>query len=159
MPKYRLLTREELESLEKEFVDYLVVNGIMADDWEKMKAEQPENAERIVELFSDVVMEGVLRKITYLEYRSAKHLFTYQCLEDRLVLMAMECEEEGADLTDSGYIEAAMKNPPASLRIFTSEKTYSENREEELFTMLNKGHLVSDGTLFKSLALAFADSE
>ena len=32
MPKYRLLTQDELNELEQEFINYLVVNGITAED-------------------------------------------------------------------------------------------------------------------------------
>lgn len=36
--KYRRLTAEELSGLEKEFVHYLIINGIDAQEWEKLKA-------------------------------------------------------------------------------------------------------------------------
>ena len=52
MPKYRLLTLEELQELEKEFVEYLVLNGITADDWEKIKKENPSSARHIIELLN-----------------------------------------------------------------------------------------------------------
>ena len=41
MVKYRALTHEELESMEKEFIDFLVLNGITGEDWEKLKNEKP----------------------------------------------------------------------------------------------------------------------
>ena len=69
MAKYRILTKDELKNFETEFVNYLVVNGIAADDWVKMKDQEPEKASKIVELFSDVIMEGVLRKVNFVEIR------------------------------------------------------------------------------------------
>ena len=66
MAKYRLLTAEELELFEKEFIDYLVVNGITADDWEKIKSEDQFKAEQIMALFSDVVFEKIMRQTQFL---------------------------------------------------------------------------------------------
>ena len=59
-PKYRELTTLELKELEKEFIDYLIVNGITADDWVKIKEEQQEKAEDIITLFSDSTKTPVI---------------------------------------------------------------------------------------------------
>ena len=157
MPRYRLLTQEELNHLEKEFVEYLVVNGIVAEDWEKMKNEDKEAAEEIVALFSDVVMAGVLRKIEYLERRTSKSLETFQCLDDRIVLAGMTAPADSeVDFTDPNFIQNAMSNPPQGLELFMSEKKYEGERELELFSMTEQGCDVSDGGLFKAICLAKA---
>ena len=90
MSKYRALNIEELESLEKEFVDFLVLNGIMHDDWTKMKDEDPAAAQKMTELFSDVVWESILRKAKYLDFRSAHSIKCFQCLEDKIVLVGID---------------------------------------------------------------------
>lgn len=156
MAKYRRLTLEELQTLEKEFVDFLVVNGIVAGDWVKMKSAEPEQAEKIIELFSDVVMESVLRKIEFLELRTKKLLLTYQCLEEKIVMVGVEGEGR-ADFTNRDYIQNALKGSVPGLQIFSTEKKYTKSREEELFGMLENGHVVADGRLFKALALSLAD--
>ena len=74
MAKFRLLTIEELKEMEKEFVEYLILVGIAADDWVKLKDEEPEKAENIVCLFSDVVFEKIMRETQFLEKREAKEL-------------------------------------------------------------------------------------
>jgi hypothetical protein len=51
MSKYRTLKRDELKILEKDFVQFLVTNGIMANDWELLKIEEPEKAEGLIEMF------------------------------------------------------------------------------------------------------------
>jgi len=60
MPKYRILSSEELELLEKEFIEFLVINGITADEWQKIKASEPEKTKKFIELFSDVVFEKLM---------------------------------------------------------------------------------------------------
>ena len=46
--KYERLSKNELEELEKEFVDFLVVNGITAQDWVAIKENEPLNADEII---------------------------------------------------------------------------------------------------------------
>ena len=71
---YRRLNTEELASLEKEFIDFLVVNGITAPDWEQMKKDNPENSDQMIELFSEVVFEGIFRKTKFLKISTAKFI-------------------------------------------------------------------------------------
>jgi len=68
--KYRRLTLEELKPLEDEFIDFLVVNGVIADDWEQLLANDVEKSNKIIDAFSEVVFEGIMRKTQFLEYRS-----------------------------------------------------------------------------------------
>jgi hypothetical protein len=154
MPSYRLLTIEELTELEKEFVEYLVLNGITAEDWVKMKEQDKAGAEQIIELFSDVVFEGIMRKVNYLEYRAENFVHAFQCLSDKLVLVAMESEDDTTvNFLDPSFIEAATINPPEKLVVRTTSKTYSKTRERELFDMIQAGCTISDGGLFKALCL------
>ena len=156
MPKYRLLTKDELLELEKEFVDYLVINGITADEWVRLKDENADKADAIIGLFSDVVFEGVLRKVEFLEFRARHHVLCYQCLPDKLILIGMT-GNVGTDFADPHFIQNALQNPPDDIEVIAAEKPYSVGREEELFLMLNQGHEISDGKLFKALALVLAD--
>ncbi len=156
MPKYRHLTKDELESLEKEFVEYLVVNGITADEWESMKSDRTEDAERIIALFSDVVFEGIMRKTKYIEYRSKQELKAFQCLADQIVMMALEGDEL-SDFTDDSFVKKSMTSPPEGIKIFSARKAYNKQRELELFEMLQQGCQISDGNVFKALSLVYAE--
>lgn len=154
MPKYRLLTTQELEGLEKDFVDYLVVNGITAEDWEKMKKTDPDAAHRIVDLFSDVVFEKILRGVTYLEKHEKNAIRSFYCGSEEIELISMELEDPDADFTDPQFITTAMSNPPEDLLIYKTEKPYAQTRELELFSMIEKGCLVSNGQLHETLKTA-----
>ena len=153
MAKYRLLSSEELPGFEKEFVDYLVLNGITGSDWEKLKQEEPEKAAGIIDLFSDVIWEGILRKIEYLEHRSPTAVRCFQCLAGEIVLVAMEADADtGVDFTNEQFLQTALANPPKGIRVYTVSKPYKGSREEELFRMVELGCEVTDGKLFKALA-------
>ncbi len=149
-PKYRALTTHELQELEKEFIEYLIVNGITAEDWVKIKEEQPDKAEDILLLFSDVVFEGVLRKVGFLEKRMTNELMVFQCLKDRMVLVGIT--SFSIDFTDQEKLDQAVSDPPDDAKVYTTEKKYHGAREMEIFEMIESGCSISDGKLFKTLA-------
>lgn len=156
MPKYRRLTIAELQELEKEFIEYLVLNGITAEDWTEMKLVQPEKSERIIELFSDVVFEIIFRKAKYLDYQSKTELKSIQCLDNEMVLVGIDSEEnDSIDLSDPILFDSYKKFPP-KLKIYTTKLAYQENRALELFRLTEQGFSISDGSLFKALCLGLA---
>ena len=53
--KYRPLHPEELENLREDFVQFLAANSIAGDDWVKLKKEMPDQANQLIEMFSDLV--------------------------------------------------------------------------------------------------------
>lgn len=151
-PKYRALTTDELSELENEFIEYLVVNGITAEDWKKLKTETPKKAEDILTLFSDVVFESILRKVDFLEKRMTNELMIFQCLKDRMVLVGIT--SSATDFTDQKQLEKAVENPPGNAEVYTTEKPYHKTREMEVFQMLESGCMITDGKLFKVLSLS-----
>lgn len=152
MPKYKALNIEELESLEKEFVDFLVLNGIMHDDWIKMKNEDPVAAQKMTELFSDVVWESILRNAKHLDFRSAHSIKCFQCLDDKIVLVGVDSTE--TDMSTDAFTKLKTQDYPDDVVAFTTEKKYNKVRELEIFDMLNWGCVFSEGQLFKELCLA-----
>lgn len=149
MAKYRTLDTRELKDLEPEFVQFLVVNGITGDDWVDMKAQNMKKAELIIDQFSDVIMEGILRKIKFLQYRDKQVIRCFQCLENNIVMVALETSDEEADLTKLD----AHSEIPDTATLSTQEKKYQPNRSEELWRMMVSGCEISDGSTFKALCL------
>ena len=137
MAKYRILNTEELQELEKEFIEFLVLNGITADDWKQIQQEDQEKAQKVIELFSDVVFEGIIRKTNFLNYRSDQKVRAYQCLQEKMIVI--------------GYDPQVGSKEEAN--ILYQEIPYSNSREETLFAMMNAGFEKSDGRLFKELQL------
>ena len=130
--KYSRLPQEELEKLKDDFVDFLVVNGITADDWLSIKENEPINAERIIEQFSDVIWEGVLRKLEYLDKLENDCSYHFKCLNDKIELIRL------------------LKQDNKIVRQMAS-KQYAKTRELELFDMITNGCVISDGANFESL--------
>ena len=93
MPKYRLLSTEELLDFEKEFIDYLIVNGIDAREWESMQSSNKEDYNRIIELFSDVVFEKILRQTRFLINVKWPYLFSFHYREKGADLIIAQFDE------------------------------------------------------------------
>ena len=84
-----MLTSEELSLLEEDLKQFLVVNHVYKEEWEEINATNPELAAKLVELFSDSVLQTVYEKIEFLEHRSADSCFVFHCLPDKLELTAI----------------------------------------------------------------------
>lgn len=148
MPKYRLLTHEELHEFEKEFVDFLVVNGIEPERWELIKAEDTESMNKIIELFSDVILESVLRKVKYVDFRSKQYVHAVSCMDDKMIGIVLE------DSVKDHQTAGSETSRESGLSIYRSEKKYASNRESEIFELLQKGYQISNGDLYKKLEKA-----
>src|SRR5690554_7284010 len=75
--KYTRLTKEQLEELHQEFINFLAAQSITGEEWEALKKNSPEVAEDELDVFSDLIWEGVLSKVRFVENISAQqmHLF------------------------------------------------------------------------------------
>jgi len=130
--KYTRLNVEELHELEKEFINFLVVNGITADDWVAIKENEPVNADEIINQFSDVVWEGVLRGVQYLKKAEKDTVFYFK-----------------ADKEDIQLIRIVKLDSKAEQHM--ASKKYSKVRELELFEMIQNGCTISDGKEYQVL--------
>jgi len=147
--KYRRLSSEELSELEKEFIDFLIINGITADVWVDLKAADKEKADSIIDSFSDVVFEGILRKTQYLDFVTPKSVKSFQCLANEIILVGVDSDKSsGIDFTKNDW-----QSNFNDLKIYNSSKQYKGAREEELFNMIQNGASISNGELFKQLCL------
>ena len=73
--KYARLTKEQFEEMNAEFSNFLATQAIDKAEWDQIKIEKPEVAEQELDVFSDLVWEGVLSKTEFLEHFSKNHIF------------------------------------------------------------------------------------
>jgi len=150
--KYKRLTNEELQALEKEFVNYLAAAQITAGDWENMKKNEIKKAEELIDVFSDMVYEKVTGKINFLEYRDKKTLNIYHCNEEGIVLVGLKVSENSTlDLTAADVLSQWNNNHDNAISIIKSEKKYVKDRGVEVFELLQSGCFITDDKLFNVL--------
>ncbi len=151
--KYKRLSKEELEELKPDFINFLASAQITGPDWEKLKRDEIGKAEELIDVFSDMVYDKVLRKIHYLEYRDAKSLNIFFCGPDQMKLIGLRVKEHASlDLTSADVLEQWNKNNNSSVSCVVSEKAYIKEREEEVFDLLQNGCLITDQKLFDLLS-------
>jgi len=149
--KYRRLTKEQLEELHQEFINFLATQSITGAEWQELKEKQPEVAEQELDVFSDLIWEGVLQKAQYLANTSAKQLYFFKAEETgiRLILVKIEADE---DLTSPEGLQWLQENLDTSeVELFTAEKEYVGERNQELFALIEQGAVITDAQWFDAL--------
>jgi hypothetical protein len=147
--KYKRLTIEELKALEPEFVNFLASAQITGPDWERMKKNELEKAEELIEVFSDVVYEKVISKIKFLEYRDEKTLNIFNCTDDKIILLGIRVKEQsGLNLLDPNVFANWNDNYKNELSVVKNEKAYLSDRGVEVFELLQSGCLLTDNKLY-----------
>ena len=143
MPKYRLLTDEELNSFEKEFVQYLVVNGIDADSWEKLKVDEVDKANEIIDLFSDVIFENLMRKTKHILRLQGQFIFSFFYDEEQANLLIAEYGgKEQIGFKDLEELKNFVEENQTLFSVSLQTKSYEGARELEVFKLLDNGCLV-----------------
>ncbi len=151
--KYKRLGTSELKELEEEFIIFLSSAQITGLDWDKMKKNEQEKAEELIDVFSDLVYEKVMSKIFFLEFRDKKELNIFHFEDDKIVLNGIRMKEDSSiDLLSDDLFSEWNANKSNEISIIKTEKVYIKERGIELFEMLEKGCYITDDKLFKAIA-------
>ena len=148
--KYSRLTKEQFEELHQEFINFLATQSITADEWKDIKAEKPEVAEQELDVFSDLVWEGVLNKVNYLEHISPKQLMLFHISEAFMELIAIKVDAENIDITtDYGYKWLQQNLHDDAVNLYTSTKAIKDDRNKDVFVLIQQGSVITKGELYK----------
>lgn len=148
--KYTRLSLQDLKDLEKEFVEFLVLNGIPAEDWEEMKKTDLKKVEGIIDQFSDVVWEGVLRKTELVELRRKDTLTVCKVVDGELSTLVIKTYDGNIDLTQADEIETALadlENYEVNVRVDKITKPATE----QLFELLQIGFYISKNEKYQTV--------
>lgn len=147
--KYARLTKEQFEELHQEFINFLATQSITADEWKKLKIEKPEVAEQELDIFSDLIWEGVLNKVKYLEHISPKQLMLFHVSEAFMELIAIKVDDESIDITtEYGYKWLQQNLHDDSVNLYTSTKAITDDRNKDIFVLIQQGSVITKGELY-----------
>ena len=147
--KYSRLTKEQFEELNQEFINFLATQSITADEWTNLKANSPETAEMELDVFSDLIWEGVLQNANYLENVSPQQLFLFQIAEDKMTLITLRVLKDGIDITNAeGYKWLQENYSTDDVEFYTASKDYSEDKNVDVFSLIEQGAVITKGALF-----------
>ena len=151
--KYRRLTREQLEEMHKEFSNFLASQSINVDEWNDIKSNQPKVAEAEIDVFSDLVWEGVLTKVKYLEHFSGNQIHLFYLQEEDMALIAIKVEDSKIDLTtDEGYGWLQENLMDKKVAIFSAKRAYGEDPLVDKFRLIEQGAQITKGNLYEYFA-------
>ena len=148
--KYTRLTKEQLEELHKEFINFLATQSITADEWEDIKKNKPEVAEQEIDVFSDLVWEGVLKKAKYLENISAQHMYLFHLDEKNIELIGLKIKNSSINLTTKeGFTWLRENLLSDDVEIFNAQKAYSDDAQSDKFELIQQGSVITKGELYQ----------
>lgn len=148
--KYTRLTKQQLEELHQEFINFLATQSITSEEWEQLKKEKPEVAEEELDIFSDLIWEGVLTKVEFLENVSAQHMHLFHLQEKEMKLISVKVMNPEIDLsTKEGFAWFKKNYQSDFVEYLTASKAYSENKNMDKFNLIKQGGVITKGDLYK----------
>ena len=150
--KYTRLTKEQFEELNQEFINFLATQSITAEEWKEIKEQKPEVAEEELDVFSDLVWEGVLSKVEYLENIAPQHIYLFKVDGLQLRLIGLKIKVDTIDLTTKegfGWLRDNLMSDEVEL--FNADKTLEADKNLKLFELIVQGSNITKGDLYKYL--------
>jgi hypothetical protein len=136
--KYTRLTKEQFEELNQEF--------------STIKADKPEVAEQELDVFSDLVWEGVLTRAEYLEHFSKNHIFLFQSFDTHVQSIVLKSLVPEVDfLTKEGLQWLSDNMFTETIEMKVGKKEFTEERNTSIFALIQQGAFLSDGQLYKQI--------
>lgn len=150
--KYSRLTKEQFEELHPEFINFLATQSIDKAEWDQIKTQKPEVAEEQLDIFSDLIWEGVLSRAEYLEHFSKNYIFLFQCEETHvrsIVLKSLVAETDFLTKDGLQWLSDNMFTDNIEMKI--GKKDFTDGRSESIFGLIQQGAFLSDGQLYKQI--------
>ncbi|MBT7653293.1 MAG: hypothetical protein HN563_08245 [Flavobacteriales bacterium] len=121
--KFRRLSDKELQAVENEFVKFLSSQGFDAPEWQRVKSEDPDKVDFLLDEFSTLFWESSTERITYLEKVSDMDRWVFQFSK-----------------SSAKVIRWVKKDGVESPELFSGVKQFpQEARGREIFLLLEQG--------------------
>ncbi|WP_313808275.1 DUF6495 family protein [Flavobacterium sp.] len=150
--KYTRLTKEQLEELHPEFINFLASQSIDKAEWDIIKVKQPEVAEQELDVFSDLIWEGVLGNAKYLEHYSKNYIFLFHCTEVHMMTIIIRALVTDVDLLQKEGLQWLSDNLfTDNVEVQRGQKVFADDRNKEIFELIRQGAILTDGELFEQM--------
>lgn len=146
--KYSRLTKEQFEELHQEFINFLATQSVTADEWKNLKVNKPELAEMELDVFSDLIWEGVLKSAQYLEHISPQHMHLFAINTDNIHVIAVTLKNEVDMTTKEGFSWLRENLMDENVEFLQAKKEYSKDRNLDIFKLIQQGSVITKGDLY-----------
>ena len=148
--QYARLTKEQLEELHQEFINFLATQSITAEEWKDIKTNKPHVAEEELDIFSDLVWERVLTNARFLEHISPNQMHLFALNDDKMNLIAVKVDAPDVDITTKEGYQWLQDNLGDDRVVFlNASKEYGEKPNVDKFALIQQGAQITKGDLFK----------
>ena len=149
---YVILESEQFEELHVEFANFLASQQIDKREWDELKVSKPEVAEQELDIFSDLVWEGVLQNAKYIEHFSKTHIFLFRFDEtdiDTIVLKTTNAEVDFLHKEGLQWLSDNLLGEEVEIRY--GAKKCDSDRNYELFQIIQQGGILSQCELYDQI--------
>jgi hypothetical protein len=147
--KYKRLSKEQFESLHQEFANFLASQSIDKKEWDLLKANNHEVAEQELDVFSDLIWEGVLTNTNFLEHFSKNHIFLFHCQEKLIQSIVLKSLDPTIDFMNQDGLKWLGDNLfTDNVEMHLGKKEYDQERNAAIFELILQGAILSDGQLY-----------
>ena len=148
--KYSRLKKRQFQELRNEFALYLASNSIDSDQWRDIKFKCIGKAEKILDLFSDIVWDRVISKANYLINVDSTHLFLFKSHNNSIESIVIKSNHKSIDLKNDKSHSFILNNLNSNkIEIFRSKKKLNKTQlNKEIHTLIIRGAYLSKGELF-----------
>ena len=148
--KYIRLSKQQLEELHPEFINFLATQSITGEEWANIKKKRPSAAEEELDVFSDLVWEGVLNKVTYLENISDQQMHLFHLTSKEMKLISVKVMNPEIDLrTPVGFTWFKKNWQSDFVDYLTASKAYTEDKNQDKFQLIQQGAVITKGDLYQ----------
>ena len=155
--KYARLTKEQLEELHPEFINFLATQSIDKKEWDDLKKNKPLVAEQEIDVFSDMIWDKALDNVKYIDHFSKNYIFLFKCIDDNVYSYVINSTDSSTDFLSAEGINWLSENVFSdSVEIQQGKKDISAGRNESLFEIIKKGGIISKGELFSKFEALLA---
>lgn len=150
--KYTRLTKEQLEELHPEFINFLATQTIDKKEWDDLKTNKPEIALQEIDVFSDLIWDKAITNVRFIDHFSKNHIFLFKCHDELLESLIVQTSNEDVDFFTTEGLEWLGNNLfTDEVTIQTGKKVVTDNRNEEVFKIIQNGGIISKGELYIKL--------
>ena len=105
-----------------------------------------------MDVFSDLIWEGVLSRAEYLEHFSKNHIFLFQCFETHVQSIVLKSLVPEVDLLTKEGLQWLSDNMfTETIEMKIGKKVFTEERNTSIFALIQQGAILSDGQLYQQI--------
>nr|MBP8066727.1 hypothetical protein [Flavobacterium sp.] len=105
-----------------------------------------------IDVFSDLIWEGVLGNAKYLEHYSKNYIFLFHCTEVHMMTIIIRALVADVDLLQKDGLQWLSDNLfTDNVEVQRGQKVFADDRNKEIFELVSQGAIFTDGELYEQM--------